>query len=397
MLGANVLKRTLWVLMCLPLLLTGPAIADWPMTAANPQRTSWVAKEVPVRERLKWVRPVEAFIQFNANLIAANGLIYVPTSRGMIALDAVDGSLAWRYDTKMPIGNSPTVDGSTLYVPGMDRMLHILNAIDGNSLWTFDGAGAGYSSNPLVIDGVIYTGNRDGYFYAIDTGTHDILWRFPDFGQPPLEPILQSPAYNEGVIYFAANDCYGYALDAADGSLVWRTAERMNSLQFQSYWPVIYQDKVIFVGCDMYRRNFSPGTESEPGEGGHPQEMIKIAMLYDLDPNAIRFGDITPGVDPWTHGFDVYDCSKISEYHEINDDGHQYLHKPWRRYFIIIEQSDGTEYTMDVDGDGNLEYAPIGYNWTKNGNICPPVVMPDGLLYLKQFIGKMTPTLISAR
>ncbi|OQY93906.1 MAG: hypothetical protein B6D39_02270, partial [Anaerolineae bacterium UTCFX2] len=104
---------------------------EWFMVAANPERTSWTPEQVSDARTLLWYRPIEAYIPQNVQLIAANGLIYVATSKGLYALHSVDGSVVWRYDTNMPLGNSPTVIGNTLYVAGYDRKLHALNAITG--------------------------------------------------------------------------------------------------------------------------------------------------------------------------------------------------------------------------------------------------------------------------
>ena len=190
--------------------------------------------------------------------------IFLPPG-DLYALDAGNGSVRWRFDTELPLGNSPTVDGGVVYVGGFDRKIHALNALNGTHLWSFDGAQAGYSTNPLVVEGKVIAGNRDGYMYAVGAqGTPkqgQLIWKTQAGG-----PIVLSAAYKNGVVYFAANDNYGYALRADNGALVWKS-QKLPGDGYQSYWPVIYtdpttqKDLVIFSAASAYRNGSDPGDD----------------------------------------------------------------------------------------------------------------------------------------
>jgi hypothetical protein len=69
---------------------TGPAggTGEWNMVAGNPERTSWVPEQVTGNLQVAWYRPIEAYIPQNSQIIAANGLLYIATARGLYALDA---------------------------------------------------------------------------------------------------------------------------------------------------------------------------------------------------------------------------------------------------------------------------------------------------------------------
>ena len=82
---------------------------DWPMAAANPQRTSWTPEEVRGDLALDWYRPIEPYIPNKIQPIAANGKIYVSTANGLYTFRASDGALLWVYPTELPLGNSPTI------------------------------------------------------------------------------------------------------------------------------------------------------------------------------------------------------------------------------------------------------------------------------------------------
>lgn len=364
----------------LPVILV-PTTSDWPMVAANPERTSWVQEEVAGNLHVEWYRPIEAYIPQNVQIIASNGLLYISTARGLYALNAANGEVVWRFDTELPLGNSPTVFDGTVYVGGFDRKIHALNALDGTHLWAFGGAQAGFSTNPLVVDGKVLAGNRDGNMYAI--GAHgtpnqgQLIWKYETGGT-----IHLSAAYKDGVLFFAANDNYAYALDVNTGTLAWKSA-KLPGEQYQSYWLVIYRDKVILVAAQPYRHNMSPGANSVPDpQGGRSYNRIQ---KNDIWPGVIIFTTIGPTVpDPgaWAHGKTVIDGSLISEYYENDPNLDLHLHKPWRRVYIVLNRSDGSEYTMDVDNDGHPDYAPIGRFGTNSGNDYPPIVgITDDIVY----------------
>ena len=183
----------------LPLIFTPynipPSDGDWPMVAANSQRTSWTIEEVRGDLNVDWYHPVEPYIPYKVQPIAANGNIYVSTARGLYTFKASDGNLLWVYPTQLPLGNSPTIatinGRSIAYVGGYDRKIHAIDAISGEQIsgYTPYEAAAGFETNPLVINNTIYAGNRDGYFYAFNAGTGSLVWRYKTEG-----PILFSAA-----------------------------------------------------------------------------------------------------------------------------------------------------------------------------------------------------------
>lgn len=363
---------------------------DWPMVAANPQRSSWTPEEVGgANLHVEWYRPIEAYIPQNVQLIASGGLIYVATSRGLYALNAFSGDLVWRYETELPIGNSPTVSNGVVYFGGYDHKLHALRADNGEPLWSFDGAAAGYSTNPLVVDGRVLLGNRDGYFYAIGAnGTPEqgqLLWKYKTGGLIDI-----SAAYANGVVYFASLDNHAYALRVENGNLVWKSA-LMPGDGYQSFWPVIYGDYVIFSAASGYRTGFSPGTASvknDAGDGyGKVFDMDRDAVFADL-PNSALVGPEVPN-QTWANDKTVLDVSAITEYLESDPTANDDLHKPWRRTLIMLNRTDGNEFTFDSDQDGHPEYLPAPMWGTHSGNRYPPVIGPDGLLYFSNIFQRM--------
>ncbi|HEY2527193.1 MAG TPA: PQQ-binding-like beta-propeller repeat protein, partial [Xanthobacteraceae bacterium] len=109
-------------------------------------------------------------------------------------------------------------------------------------LWTFSTTDA-ISSSPTVVDGVIYIGSWDGFFYAINARSGLLIWKFQvdcDNTIVPVPPqclapgeappprfftqgglITSTAAVADGQVYFAAGKTV-YDLNAVDGSLRWK-------------------------------------------------------------------------------------------------------------------------------------------------------------------------------
>jgi outer membrane protein assembly factor BamB len=364
---------------------------NWAMAGANPQRTSWVptspenVTEIKGELRPVWYRPIDPFINGKVQVVAANGLLYISTARGLYALNAENGDIAWVYPTELPLGHSPTVVGSVLYVGGYDRRIHALEAnpvlstlpTDGQTgyrvndrvLWTFEQAEAGFETNPLVVNGILYAGNRDGAMYALNATTGALLWKYRTGG-----PILFSAAYQDGILYFAANDARAYALNAGDGSLVWKS-NKLPGAGFHSFWPVVHGDYLILAGSHNFLVDYEL---SLPGDLGTKFDGTELREVYTA--NGVPDGELVSypygtGTEPgdWVNGTVTIDTFRIVNYYE---------QKPWRRTYLVLDKSSGQEVAFDADADGRPDYAPFLWGGsTHSGNKYPPVVGVDGVLY----------------
>ncbi|MCC7162924.1 MAG: PQQ-binding-like beta-propeller repeat protein [Anaerolineae bacterium] len=355
-----------------------PSGNGWTMLAANPQRTSWTPEEVRGELQVEWYHPIEPYIPYKIQPIAANGKIYVATARGLFAFDASNGALLWVYGTEMPLGHSPTiatVNGkSVAYVGGMDHRVHAVDANSGQALtgYTPFEAGSGYDTNPLVIQDsftsnkpIILIGNRDGFFYALDAVTGAKLWSYQTQG-----PISYSAAYKDGHVYFASNDNKAYALNVANGSLVWKKGGFPGS-GFYSYWPVIYthkatsKDYVIFNSGENYRQT----EQAEP-----PSQLETRALnAYNLPGGTLpRTNPPVPG--DWASGTATLDGSSLTNYFAYNSR---------KRVSFVLDAATGQEFTFADPSGGGTTFAPFGQSGiTGSGSKFPPIInRMDGVYY----------------
>src|SRR3954454_5543827 len=99
---------------------------------------------------------------------------------------------------------------------------------------TIDGQPApGFNSSPTVSAGVVYIGSNTGEFYAIDENNGAILWQqllgytTPSTcrtgkGVTSTATVAPDPVSGTPMVYVGGGDGYLYALDAATGNIVWR-------------------------------------------------------------------------------------------------------------------------------------------------------------------------------
>ncbi len=350
-----------------------PPEHDWPMLAANPQRTSWTPEEVRGNLSVVWYRPIEPYIPYKVQPIAANGKIYVSTSKGLYAFSALNGNVDWVYPTELPLGHSPTIatvnEKSIAFVGGYDHKIHAIDALTGLDVagYTPYEAQAGFETNPLVINNTIYAGNRDGYFYAFDAITGAKLWSFETDG-----PILFSAAYKDNTLYFASNDSYAYALNATNGSLVWKS-QKFPGAGFHSFWPVIYTEKasgktyVIYGGSENYR--FGDTTNVSPWANLLQIDQQSLLACWPSNctaglawPTSLETGPTTY----WGHDAVTLNASAITNYFE---------NSPSLHTTFVLNSSTGQEYTFDANGNGKPEYAPFTWSGvTSSGNKYPAII-----------------------
>ena len=307
------------------------AQGGWPMAGATLQRSSNSPADVSTVRSVAWYRPIEAFISGPTQLITAEGRVYVATARGLVVLDAENGGLVCRFDTELPVA-TPTVENGVVYVPGFDRTLDALNAATCGVNWTFTGALAGFSANPLVVNGRVHLGSRDGKFYAINAVNGTLAWSFETGG-----PIMQSAAYDGGTLYFASMDMYGYALNASNGALVWRTPQKLPGEQYTTWWPVVHGNYVVWAGATAYKYDSSPGARDAGPEG------VDFDAFFGVPTSTVSAGTVVSSSDGshgWPAGSGVMSTTGGPNQYTLQGWADQY---PARRVYAIVNRSNGAE------------------------------------------------------
>ncbi|MGM0583314.1 MAG: PQQ-dependent dehydrogenase, methanol/ethanol family [Pseudomonadota bacterium] len=149
--------------------------------------------------------------------------------------------LAWSYglESKRGVEATPVVVDGVMYVTASWSVVHALDAKTGEKLWVFDpevpkdyaakGCCDVVNRGVALHDGKVYVASFDGYLYALDAATGEVVWK-ADTVTDRSEPYTITGAprvYNGKVIIGNGGAEYGVrgyltAYDAQSGEQVWR-------------------------------------------------------------------------------------------------------------------------------------------------------------------------------
>ena len=128
-----------------------------------------------------------------------DGIMYITGSYSRLyAIDVKTGREIWQFDARLPEGILPCCDvinrgaalyGDNIYFGTLDARIVALNAKTGDVVWNKKIAeykeGYSYTAAPLIVNGLVITGNSGGEFgivgevQARDANTGELVWTRP--------------------------------------------------------------------------------------------------------------------------------------------------------------------------------------------------------------------------
>lgn len=219
---------------------------------ANPFNTVEDFINQPV---LNWKIKINA--PFFASPVVSSNTIYLGGLDSILhAIDLISATEKWSFRTKGEIRSDVLVTGDTLYLNGGDGELYALNKVNGNVIWQFRTGGEKkydfadyFHSTPVIHAGTVYLGSGDGHLYAVNGKTGKLEWKYK-----AGNVVHTTPAIQNGRVFFGSFDGYVYALAVQTGVLVWKfktvghryfpTGEVQGS-------PEVFGD-MVFIGARDY-------------------------------------------------------------------------------------------------------------------------------------------------
>ena len=168
---------------------------------------------------------------FMASPVVYGDQLFVGSGDGhLYSLGKESGNVQWKFKTNGRIRATALVHDETIYQPSNDGYIYVLNESDGELLWKFETRGATYNpadfgfdrssifTQPIIVDGKLILGSRDGNVYAVDVKTHKEIWSFT-YGTT----WAMSIAVSDGVVYtgWSTNDLFS-AIDLETGEEIWQ-------------------------------------------------------------------------------------------------------------------------------------------------------------------------------
>ena len=175
-----------------------------------------------------WRQDVEA--PATGGLTVAGGLVYMVTRASVAwAIDAENGRVGWRLPGTPVLsgtigGASPAVTDRIAVIPfGVGELVAVLRQ-GGAPLWSSVVSGRrqgrayansnDITADPVVSEGVVYSGNRSGRAVALRLNTGERLWTVRDGAQGPV-------SVSGGSVFLISDLNELIRLDAATGARIW--------------------------------------------------------------------------------------------------------------------------------------------------------------------------------
>jgi outer membrane protein assembly factor BamB len=320
-------------------------------------------------------------------VVAADGTVYVGRDIGLMAFTP-SGFEKWEADIGGVYGAPCIGPDGTIYV-GTSEATTLSGNVgsgsiaavnpDGSIKWGFKepNAGSNLCTPSLGVDGTVYCGCSDGYFYALNpNGT--LKWKFFTSSKYP-QLVGGAAVGQDGTVYFGSPDGYVYSL-AANGQLRWsfKTGTYTSVANRVVSTPAISPDGTLYVNTDFYFYALNLN--------GH------IKWSVELGDNYFPWQQSSPAIGPDGTVY-VGSCLKDpvnwvpSELYAYNPNG-SLKWSFWAANAIDSSPAvggDGTIY-FGCDDDNVYAITPTGkLKWTfltQNQVESSPGIAPDGTVYI---------------
>jgi outer membrane protein assembly factor BamB len=211
-----------------------------------------------------FIAPFDAHVRLDGdNLTGTFGLSHLPLAlkRGgpfsaappVPAYPAAPAPL-WSRQLSSATWASPVVRDGVIYVGTKDGRFHAVRASDGGELWTWTGPHRLDGRAVVTADSVYFVDGKTG-LVALHRTDGTLRWRCPLHNEALAgKPAPDNPTFNrrtatplviEGTVYCGSSDGGLYALDAATGRKLWR--HEAKSPVFSGITPV--DADILAFGC----------------------------------------------------------------------------------------------------------------------------------------------------
>jgi outer membrane protein assembly factor BamB len=184
--------------------------------------------------------------------------------------------LAWTYESaESAFEATPAIVKGVVYVGDADGTFHAVNLADGSKVWTKSFEDSGFVAGTAVAEGRIFCVDFNGVIRALSTADGEQLWEFPT-----ETSLYAAPNVYEGRVLVATDAGELIALDAATGKETW---ERFRIDQPLRSWPTVVEGRILVAGCDglLHAVDVATGKDIETIDIGGPADGMP-AVLGDM-------------------------------------------------------------------------------------------------------------------
>jgi PQQ-dependent dehydrogenase (methanol/ethanol family) len=204
-----------------------PPAGEWPQMGRDASQTRFSPLDQINTSnvgslQLAWVRDMGYRQGFQGGPSVWNGVMYVATQTGVMALDATNGATLWNYSSPNPgtvitdsaVRGAPLVFDGRVYIATRYGAVVGLDAATGEEIWnsplTNESWNEGFTTNPIWANGKIIAapagaagGGAPGKVHAVSAEDGELLWTFNIIPTGPDDPAWDTwtnpPSWEAGI------------------------------------------------------------------------------------------------------------------------------------------------------------------------------------------------------
>lgn len=254
--GYNIVSITQDSILFQERVVSGKTLAPWlsystegrPQWDENPPRPDYSINDNHAHVKEVWA------VQENGDMgggmaLIKNDLIYTTTKGEVKKVDARTGKNRWSYQTNGKIYSTPTVCNKVVWVSSTDKNLYGLQLKNGKPLFSLPNERSVVAS-PVCDNNLVIVPGTDGKCKAWNRKSGQEVWQFDE-----IENFtLTRPLVKKGTVFFGSWGNEFYALNTKTGNLKWKWYNGQNNRMFSpaQVVPVITHNKVFLASPDRY-------------------------------------------------------------------------------------------------------------------------------------------------
>lgn len=146
-----------------------------------------------------------------------NGITYLVAGNNLITADVERGAEISRNRVPFPVATAAAVNTSNLYVPGVDKRLHVMDPNGKRTIFEANADNVSAITSVLAANDFVIFATQGGNVLCMNPSSPKRLWEFDAVG-----PITAPLVLAQNRLYVSSKDTNLYKLDAGSGKLVWK-------------------------------------------------------------------------------------------------------------------------------------------------------------------------------
>jgi outer membrane protein assembly factor BamB len=180
-------------------------------------------------KNVKWKLPVQRGVE--ASAVAVRDTLFVGGLNGIMhSINMANGSVNWTFDTKAEIVSEPILQEGIVYFMAGSQSIYALDGLTGKQIWIYSRQDTSNSmtirggSKPAIQNGILYVGFSDGSLVAINSQTGTEQWEITLNRNSKFKDIDSSPVITDECILLNSYDDKIYCISKDKGEIVWSSA-----------------------------------------------------------------------------------------------------------------------------------------------------------------------------